>query len=571
MWSKYCYNKPIYSSKNISYTSPQKTKTELIVMKFFMALYHKYRPQFFKDVIGQEHIIKTISNQIINNTIAHAYLFSGPRGVGKTTTARLIAKAITCPRTDKTSAEPDNSKENAKEIAEGRSIDVIEIDAASHTGVDNVRENIIENAQFKPTKLSYKIFIIDEVHMLSTSAFNALLKIIEEPPAYVIFILATTELHKIPSTIVSRCQRFTFQPVKRNTISTHINTIAKKESVTIDSEVVDAIVTKSEGCVRDAVSLLEQVLAIGKKHISVDDASALLPKTTTEEMKQFINALGKRETEKALSVLTELYEQGVNFIQFTDNLISTLRDLLISGISKKDKETSISSFYTNIEVELDTDYIATILETLMLRRTQIRKSPIPQLPLELAVISLCSTQKQPLVDPSRTSTETKSEPINQEEVNRTTTPPPKDTAAEIITPKTVVQKKDQQHPQTTKENVDKPKKEGGHHRLEHIEKEWQRVITKAEAVSPSLVFILKTTKPVFVDEKNIILHVEYAFHKDKLLEPGCTKKVADILKDIYNTPIEFTAVVQKDAAREKKEEDEAMQKLAESFGGEIIS
>ncbi len=174
-----------------------------------MALYHKHRPQTFQDVIGQDHIVKTLSNQVTGDNVAHAYLFSGPRGVGKTTLARILAKAVNCPDRKEETDEPCNKCEFCKEISTSRSIDVIEIDAASHTGVDNVRENIIDNARFKPTKSKYKVFIIDEVHMLSTSAFNALLKTLEEPGSHVIFILATTELHKLPETIISRCLAFT--------------------------------------------------------------------------------------------------------------------------------------------------------------------------------------------------------------------------------------------------------------------------------------------------------------------------------------------------------------------------
>ena len=190
-------------------------------------IYRKYRPQKFSEVTGQEHIIKTIAGEIASGQIAHAYLFSGPRGTGKTTTARLLAKALNCEKRSEGNSEPCDNCLSCEEITGNRSIDVIEIDAASHTGVDNVRENIIDNAQFKPTKSKYKIFIIDEVHMLSTSAFNALLKTLEEPPAHVIFILATTELHKLPSTIISRCQRFNFHKIPTEQMRARLNALTQ--------------------------------------------------------------------------------------------------------------------------------------------------------------------------------------------------------------------------------------------------------------------------------------------------------------------------------------------------------
>jgi DNA polymerase-3 subunit gamma/tau len=206
-----------------------------------MALYHKHRPQTFSSIWGQEHIIQTITNQIKNNKLAHAYLFSGPRGVGKTTTARLLAKAANCRNRKNGEFEPCDTCDSCQEITSSRSIDVMEMDAASHTGVDNVREQIIENAQTQPTKSKYKIFIIDEAHMLSTSAFNALLKTLEEPPDFVIFILATTELNKVPETIISRCQRFDFKRLPAETIKKQIKKIAKTEGVEIDPAVIDRI------------------------------------------------------------------------------------------------------------------------------------------------------------------------------------------------------------------------------------------------------------------------------------------------------------------------------------------
>src|SRR3989338_4041792 len=184
-----------------------------------MALYHVHRPQDYEELIGQEYIVQTLSNQVASGKIAHAYLFSGPRGVGKTTTARILSKAVNCTNRKDSESNPCNTCTSCQEITAGNSIDVIEIDAASNTGVDNVRTNIIDNAQFRPTKSKYKIFIIDEVHMLSTSAFNALLKIMEEPPAHVIFVLATTELHKLPETIISRCEHHNFKKPKEELLA----------------------------------------------------------------------------------------------------------------------------------------------------------------------------------------------------------------------------------------------------------------------------------------------------------------------------------------------------------------
>ena len=201
-----------------------------------LALYRKYRPQIFAELVGQNHIKTTLQNELATGKVAHAYLFSGPRGLGKTTVARLLAKAVNCLKRQAGESEPCNQCDACKEIVDNRSLDVIEIDAASNTGVDNVRENIIGNSRFTPTSRKYKVFIIDEVHMLSLSAFNALLKTLEEPPPYAIFILATTEIHRVPPTIISRCQRFDFRKVGLADVVERLNKIVNAEKRKVDQE-----------------------------------------------------------------------------------------------------------------------------------------------------------------------------------------------------------------------------------------------------------------------------------------------------------------------------------------------
>jgi DNA polymerase-3 subunit gamma/tau len=277
-----------------------------------MALYHKYRPFTFSEIVGQKHVTKTLKNQLKEDNFAHAYLFSGPRGVGKTTTARILAKALNCPTKEESEVEPDNSTQCCKEINNSRSIDVIEIDAASHTGVQNVREQIIENAQFQPTKLDYKVFIIDEVHMLSKSAFNALLKTLEEPPEHVVFVLATTEPDELPDTIISRCQRFDFKKIPHEELKDYLLEICKKEDIEIPDSILDRIIDKSDGCVRDAISLLDQLNAASEEKITEESAAIVLPKSKNEDALEFLNILIAKDTKEGLKKVDRLGQEGVH-------------------------------------------------------------------------------------------------------------------------------------------------------------------------------------------------------------------------------------------------------------------
>ena len=374
-------------------------------------IYRKYRPQQFADIVGQGHIIKTITNEINTDKIAHAYLFSGPRGTGKTTLARLLAKSINCATRSgipphggdkdrkKNDYEPCGACSSCAEITTGHNIDVIEIDAASHTGVDNVRENIIENAQFKPTKSKYKVFIIDEVHMLSTSAFNALLKTLEEPPSHVIFILATTEQHKLPATIISRCQRFNFKRVGYDDMLGRLEEICKSEKIKVDKKVFERIINKSDGCMRDAESLLGQVLSLDLKDIGPEDAEMILPTSSIQTVLEFIDSIFDKQAGSAIKIIQEMVSDGVNLEQFTYDCLEAMRLLMILQIDPQTK--NISTDYSaqavkdlrKASIKISPLQLVKMIESLVVRRRDIKSAPMPQLPLELFVVEFsCSAE-----------------------------------------------------------------------------------------------------------------------------------------------------------------------------------
>jgi DNA polymerase-3 subunit gamma/tau len=292
----------------------------------YQVIARKFRPQVFEQVVGQKPIVQTLQNAIQMGRIGHAYLFSGPRGVGKTTTARLLAKGLNCAQGP--TITPCNQCPSCLEIASGQCLDVLEIDAASNTGVDNIRE-LRENARYAPSRDRFKIFIIDEVHMLSTSAFNALLKILEEPPSHVVFIMATTERHKLPATILSRCQQFVFRTISAPEIQGHLRQIADREGVQIDDRALSYIVRASEGSMRDAQSLLDQIISFGGQKVADADVRDVLGFIPNEILDQTVDGVAEHDSKALLDIIDIVINQGLNIQQYVREFIACLRDLLL--------------------------------------------------------------------------------------------------------------------------------------------------------------------------------------------------------------------------------------------------
>jgi len=287
----------------------------------------KYRPQTFDEVVGQEHITRTLQNAVSANRLAQAYLFVGPRGIGKTSTARILAKALNC--VNGPTISPCGVCDACKEIADGRSLDVIEIDGASNNGVENIRD-LRDNAAYAPARGPFKIYLIDEVHMLSTGAFNALLKTLEEPPAHVKFIFATTEAQKLPATITSRCQRFDLRRIPAELIASHLLFIAKSEGISLDKDAADAIARGAEGGLRDAESMLDQMVAFCGDKISARDVMDVFGFTPKEAVSGLADSLFRRDAPAALAGVAEQSEAGKDLSRFTADLIAHFRDLLVA-------------------------------------------------------------------------------------------------------------------------------------------------------------------------------------------------------------------------------------------------
>jgi len=300
----------------------------------YQVIARKWRPQTFEEVTGQEAITRTLRNAVEHDRLHHAYLFSGARGVGKTTTARLLAKALNCHKTDKPNPKPCSPTDadacaSCKEIAESRSIDVLEFDAASHTGVDDIRDIILESININPARDRYKIFIIDEVHMLSPSSFNALLKTLEEPPPNVVFVMATTELHKIPATILSRTQEFEFRTIPQPKIFERLKLIANAEKIDVSDEALKEIARSGEGSMRDAQSNFDQVISFSGEKIAVGDVTLALGIAGAEILTRTAKAIAENKPSEALKIVDDLISRGQDLRNFCRDLLSFFRDLLI--------------------------------------------------------------------------------------------------------------------------------------------------------------------------------------------------------------------------------------------------
>lgn len=364
----------------------------------YQVIARKWRPQTFEEVTGQESITHTLRNAVEHDRLHHAYLFSGARGVGKTTTARLLAKALNCHSSAKPVAKSCNNCASCKEIAEGRSIDVLEFDAASNTQVDKIRDLIIENINIAPARDRFKIFIIDEVHMLSTSSFNALLKTLEEPPPNVVFIMATTELHKVPDTILSRCQEFEFRTISTAKIYERLNLIAEAEGVTVTAEALREIARSGEGSMRDAQSNFDQVISFSDQNIDIEDVINALGIASSEILTRTIEAIAHRKPQEALLVVEELIRRGQDLRNYCRDLLAFLRDLLVAKVTNH-AEGLLDSAILDQEALLkyaehfsESDLVR-LFNSLSETETQLRNATQPRYILEIGLVKLMEMQR----------------------------------------------------------------------------------------------------------------------------------------------------------------------------------
>lgn len=351
------------------------------------ALYRKYRPSTFADVVGQEHIERTLKNAIEQDKVSHAYLFCGPRGTGKTTTARILAKALMCEKGP--TIEPDGTCPECLAIAQGTHPDVYELDAASRTGVENVREEIISRVGYAPTRGAWKVYIIDEVHMLSTAAFNALLKTIEEPPSHVVFILCTTDPQKVPETILSRCQRFDFHRISTESIVARLGSVCAEEGVEFEAEALDLIAHRAEGGMRNALTSLEQLIAYCGGKATLEGAQSLLGTLDNADLSEIVEAIGRRDAVACFNWVAQYVETGADLAQFVGDLAEHIRTLYLLSMAGLDVELQISESMRTVMTEelkyFGQDRLSRMLIVLGDVSKELRISSNPRLSFEIAL------------------------------------------------------------------------------------------------------------------------------------------------------------------------------------------
>lgn len=351
------------------------------------ALYRKYRPTTFKDVVGQEHIERTLKNAIEQGKVSHAYLFCGPRGTGKTTMARILAKALLCERGP--TVEPDGTCPECEAIAQGTHPDVYELDAASRTGVDNVREEIIARVNYAPTRGAWKVYIIDEVHMLTNAAFNALLKTLEEPPEHILFILCTTDPQKVPDTIQSRCQRFDFHRISNEAIVSRLGAICVEEGVDFEGEALDLIAYRADGGMRNALTSLEQLIAFGGGHVTLEGAQNLLGSLDETDLSEIVFAIGKRDAAACFNWVARYVETGADLAQFVSDLSEYVRNMYLLSMAGIEVEISVNEATRKAMVDqlkyFGQDRLSRLLVVLGDLSKELHSSSNPRLSFEIAL------------------------------------------------------------------------------------------------------------------------------------------------------------------------------------------
>ncbi len=485
-----------------------------------LALYRKYRGKSFAEILGQTHIVTTLTNALANGRISHAYLFTGPRGVGKTSVARLLARAVNC--LESQTNMPCNSCQICL-VPLASNMDIIEIDAASNRRIDEVRD-LRDKINLSPALSRYKVYIIDEVHMLTNEAFNALLKTLEEPPTHAIFILATTEAHKLPETIISRTQRFNFKAITPKDLSEHLGKIAKKEGITIEPDAINLIVEASHGSFRDAISMLDQVSGSGQDLVTAQNVNSLLGLSDSAAIEKLVLSIAQRQPGEAIRTIDELVDSGAQISELVMQLMKRWREIMLSKLTTT-KITLASSV-----AELSESQIANIINLL----SNVLTSPMPEIALETTLVELSSAT--PAKVPQTTSA-----PKNS----------PEPTPTEVSLP-------------TIKEPLASDNAS--------MQTLWPKVLVLIKVENNSLYALLCSCR-IAIETDQIIINCRFSFHRDRIEEPKNRAIIEVALAKVYNKPVRAVSQLEALGVPEQAIDptNELVSSALEILGGEVVN
>ncbi len=542
------------------------------------ALYLKYRPQTFEDVQGQEHITHTLKNALVLNRIAHAYLFTGTRGTGKTSTARILAKAVNCLNPDVTK-RPDNTCAICRAINEERLLDLVEIDAASNTGVDNIRD-LRDKVDFRPNEARYKVYIIDEAHMLSNAAFNALLKTLEEPPPHVIFVLATTEANRVPATITSRCQRFDFKRATLQELIQQLGDIAKKEEMELEPAALELVARQANGSFRDGTSLLDQLTAYSGDTITLKHVQVLLGAASREIIRDIVAALAAREVGQGIAALDQAVDAGADPRQVARDVVEYLRGVLMFTV-KSDVTLNVAdevrAEMREIAAQMNPDQVSRAIRLFSQAGYDLRNSASPTLPLEMALVE-ATLEPTPAVAvaPSRT---VRASPAAAPPADNPFAPTPARSVAPSAAPAKVTKAEATATRITTAKRNSATRAAGNEDLKENsdalsfagVKENWNSIITRFQRANKTMAAFLRDAEPVSLKSDLLTIGFFYDFHQQRFDNDKNAKgQLEKILQDMFGEIVRVKCIVSPKRAKMQAAQDDPVIRAAMNLGGKIV-